>query len=161
MKINRLGTIKKVIALTLCCLVLFSLTGCNKISWDELVGAFRVDYFYFDYDDLAENVDFAEIIEIIDRRYPMHAAYEIDESHVKIKKTFDYDTTLELLYEFSQIEYNDGPIFFSQLPEFLGDCIRVWYSDGSYEIYGCSTTSVAWAQCTSKDYDDLISKYME
>ena len=150
---------KKIVAL-LCCLTLFSLTGCNKVSMDELIGAFRVNYFHFDYDELVKDVESAEIIEM-KASYAHHQAYEIDESKVEIKKTFDHDTTLELLYDLSQIEYNDGPIFFSQLPSFAGDCIRVRYSDGSYEIYACNTTSVAWAQCGFREFDAMISKYME
>jgi len=152
---------KKIVVLVLCCCLLFSLTGCVGSSWDEIVSLYTLDYFYFEYDELVNNVEKAEIVNLnVNYSYGTKCD-KIDETRVEILKTFDYDTTLELLYDLSQIEYNDGPIIGSQLPTFGGDCIRVWYLDGSYDIYDYGTTTVVWGQCNREDFNNLIAKYME
>ena len=130
---------KKSIFCLLVLLVLIALTGC-------------VNSFYFEYDDLARDVEKAEIINL-DKNHT------IDED-IEVVHTLTYDETLQLLSELSKIEYKNTPLGPGMPPTPLGLCIRVWYSDGRYEIYGSSGTTTAWGECEKDVFDSLIEKYM-
>ena len=107
--------------------------------------------FYFDYNELAENVEKAEIVYVENFSYGGSGT-------IIVEKTLNHETTLMLIEDFSKIQYI-SPVFGSP-PEPNGYCIRLWYKDGTYEIYGVDGTTARWAWCTdSEQFYGLIEKY--
>ena len=154
---------KKIIALLCCFTFLFVLTSCDNDFANSVVDAVIGHTFYYEYDEISQNVEKAEIINLT-ADYTYSSAFtidKIDESDVEILKTLDYEKTLELLQDFCQIEYAEGPFVYKGLPIFDEICIRVWYSDGTGDLYSSSITTLAWGSCGWKDFRDLTNKYLE
>ncbi len=154
---------KKIIALLCCFAFLFVLTSCDNDFVNSVVDAVIGHTFYYEYDEISQNVEKAEIINLT-ADYTYSSAFtidKIDESDVEILKTLDYEKTLELLQDFCQIEYAEGPFVYNGLPIFDEICIRVWYSDGTGDLYSSSITTLAWGSCGWKDFRDLTNKYLE
>ena len=130
---------KTFIYLSIVFILAIILTGC-------------VHSFYFEYDELVQDMEKAEIINL-DKNYTI-------DTDIEIISTLTYDETLQLLSELSRIEYKDTPIGPGVPPSPMGHCIRVWYSDGHCDIYGYSGTSVAWGECDKETFNALIEKYI-
>ncbi len=144
---------KFLILLFLIITVISTFTSCFRI--DNFINCFidEKDFaFYFEYNELAENVDKAEIVYVEDFSYGGTGT-------IIVEKTLDYETTLMLIEDLSKIQYI-SPVFGSP-PEPNGYCIRLWYKDGTYEIYGVDGTTARWAWCidNSEQFYELIEKY--
>ena len=151
---------KKIIALLCCFAFLFVLTSCDSDFVNSVVD-FIGHTFYYEYDEISQNVEKAEIIKLT-ADYSYFSIDRVDESDVEILKTLDYEKTLEILQDFSQIEYADGLFVYNGPPSFDEICIRVWYLDGTFDIYCSSITTLAWGNCADiQDYYKLIDKYLE
>lgn len=150
----------------ICCLVfaiLFSLTSCD-VFLNYVEDMVKTERFRYDYEEISENVDKAEIIKLT-AIYHYTTTFTndyIDESDVEILKTLEHEKTLEFLRDFSQIDYTDGPFVYHGPPSFDEICFRVWYLDGRYELFSGSLTSLKRGNCADiRDYDNLVKKYLE
>ena len=66
----------------------------------------------------------------------------------------------EAIKDLSEIQYV-SPLFGSPpVPD--GYCLRLWYKDGTNQIYGASGTTARWAWCVNTDeFDAMINKYID
>ena len=147
---------KKIIALLLCLSALFCLTSC-----DAIIDRFKTVYFYYDFEEISQNVEKAEIIQLPHSDIFLDEIDNLEESEIEILATFNYDRTMELLQDFSQIQYFDSLFLYNGPPRFGEKCIRVWYLDGTFDIYSSQITTVRWG-CTHRvDFYGLINRYLE
>lgn len=125
----------------------FSLDNIIRIFVDE-----KELSFCFDYNELSQNVEKAEIVYVEDYSFG-------GSGKITVVTELDYETTLMLIEDFSKIPYT-SPVFGSP-PEPNGYCIRLWYKDGNHEIYGVDGTTARWAWCIRNrdQFDKLIEKY--
>ena len=109
--------------------------------------------FYFEYDELWESLEKAEIIYVEDFSYG-------GTGKITVIKSLEYDEMQEAIKDLSEIQYV-SPLFGSP-PEPNGYCIRLWYKDGTNQIYGASGTTARWAWCVNIDeFDAMINKYID
>ena len=112
----------------------------------------RDTVFYFEYNELAENLEKAEIVYVEDFIYG-------GTGKITVVKTLEYDEALAAINDLSKIQYI-SPLFGSPpVPD--GYCLRLWYKDGTSEIYGAGGTTARWAWCldSREKFDKLIEKY--
>ena len=128
---------KKIFVIVLC--ILFPLlAGCE---------AFIHQY---DYDDISENLTKAEIV-----------FYERDGSISVIYKSLEYDESLNLLNDYSQLYFDaEIPLVGGPAPHY-GKSIRAYYKDGSCRIFTMmGETTQSWAHCNEDEYLKIIDKYL-
>lgn len=131
------------------CLLLSSCVTYNSLS-DEINE--RLSY-YYDYDELIENLSKVEIV-------ALHETKGIAE--ITVLKTFSYEESSELLYDFSKIKQTEVVPIIGGPTGQSGTSIRVWYLDGTNEIYSRDgATDRLYGRCSSEeDFDNLINKYL-
>ena len=147
---------KKVIVSLSCFAVLFLLTSC-----EAFVDVFKIERFYYDFDEISQNVEKAEIIKLPHSDVFYDEIEDLEESEIEILKTLSYDETLELLKDLSQIQYTDGPFVYNGPPRIDEKCVRVWYLDGTFEIFSGEITTLEWGSADHREYIKLLNKYLE
>jgi len=139
---------KKVIFLLMIvsCLSLSSCEIYNSLS-NELN---KMLNYYYDYDELIENLSNVEIVELNKTLY----------GDIIVLKSLSYEESLELLYDFSKIEHHN--FLLGDPPVQTGISIRVWYLDGTNEVYSNAGATVSiWSWCSEEEFDNLIAKYLD
>ena len=149
---------KKAIQIVIFCILVLAIVptiigvSCLAAYINELARG-RDIYFYLEYDELAENLEKAEIIYVEDFSYG-------GTGKITVVKTLEYDEALAAIKDLSEIQYV-SPLFGSPpVPD--GYCLRLWYKDGTNQIYRASGTTARWAWCVNTDeFDVMINKYMD
>ena len=110
--------------------------------------------FYFEYDELVKNLEKAEIVYVEDFSYG-------GTGKITVVKTLEYDEALAAIKDLSKIQYI-SPLF-GNPPVPDGYCLRLWYKDGTNQIYGASGTTARWAWCVDnrEKFDVMINKYID
>ncbi|MBQ8374797.1 MAG: hypothetical protein IJX98_04370 [Clostridia bacterium] len=100
--------------------------------------------FYYNYDELIETVERAEIIYI-----------PSDESEIDILVQLEEKEKVEVLQGLSRIRYDY--IVFGDKPTPNGVCLRLFYSEGTSETLNWVS---GMATCDPKEFERLISPYI-
>ena len=146
---------KRIVALISCLTVLFLLTSC-----EEIVDLFKTEEFYYDFDEISQNVEKVELIKLAGAVH-FNEIKDLKESEIQILKTLDYDKTLELLKDVSSFKYVDGPFVYNGPVYFDERCVRVWYLDGTFEIYSSRITSLKWGRTSYPEFQEMLDKYLQ
>ena len=137
-----------------CCLLVaiscLLLSSC--LTYNDIFDKSKERYEYYDYNELIDGLSKVEIVEL------PRFSYE----ETVVLKELSYEESLEFLYDYSQIkQYYVVPII-GDPPQPSGVSIKIWYSDGTYDLYSkISSTASLWTQCyNGEDFDNLINKYL-
>ena len=140
-----------IIRLVIVCIVI--LLGLCATAWLIIDINEQKAGFTFSYDELVDNIEKVEIVYV--ENYSSG-----DDKKIEVIKTLDYETSLLLIKDFSEVKYISP---FGTPPEPYGECIRLWYKDGNYEIYCSNGTSERIAWCYGEEeiqkFEQIISKY--
>ena len=147
---------KKIIALLSCIATLFCLTSC-----EAFIDFFKVERFYYDFDEISKDMEKVEIIQLPHSGVIRSQIDDLEESEIEILKTLDRDESLALLEDLSRIQYVDGPFVYNGPPCLDETCIRVWYLDGTFEFFSGTITTLEWGWADMDEYWQLIDKYLE
>lgn len=122
---------KKVAAILVVVLLLFSLSGCE---------------YSFNYEELIQNV---QTIEIIDYS-------PITEEETLLTVISESDKSL-LLMDLCQLKYQ---LFYGPPEKPYGQCVKLTYVDGNIEIIGWrATTERSTISCDKVLFEEMLSKY--
>lgn len=147
---------KKIIALLLCLSTLFCLTSC-----DAIIDRLKTEEFYYDFEEISKDMEKVEIIQLPYSGVIRSQIDDLEESEIEILKTLDRDESLAILEDLSRIKYVDGPFVYNGPPRFDEKCIRVWYLDGTFEIFAGTITTLEWGRADHNEYLELLNKYLE
>ena len=153
--IRRILIMKKIVALFSGLAILFCLTSC-----DDFIGYFKTETFYYEFEEISQNVERAEIIKLAEDVH-LSEINDLKESEIQILKTLDYDKTLELLKDISVFMYADGPFVYNGPVYFDERCVRVWYLDGTFEVYSSHLTTLAFGRTSYPEFQEMLEKYLE
>ena len=147
---------KKIIALLLCLSTLFCLTSC-----ESFIDLLKVERFYYDFDEISKDMEKVEIIQLPHSGVIRSLIDDLEESEIEILKTLDRDESLAILEDISRMKYVDGPFVYNGPPRFDERCVRVWYLDGTFEIYSSMITSLKWGRTSYPEFQEMLDKYLE
>jgi len=135
--IKRSYDMKKKISVILTALSLMLFTGCKEFIH------------YYDYKDISDNLTKAEIV-----------FYEYDGSVSAIIKSLEYDESLDLLYDYSQLYFKEDMPVYGGPKSHYGKAIRAFYTDESCRIFTVrGEITQSWAICDETEYLSIIDKY--
>ena len=147
---------KKIIALLLCLSTLFCLTSC-----DAIIDRLKTEKFYYDFEEISKDMEKVEIIQLPHPGVIRSQIDDLEESEIEILKTLDRDESLAILEDISRMKYVDGPFVYNGPPRFDERCVRVWYLDGTFEIFAGAITTLEWGRTSYPEFQEMLDKYLE